>query len=114
MLDEHLADGVVGEVGVDGLAAELGEGLEVFAVGGVLRVLGFEDFGYAVGEVGDFFGELEDGLFPVDLVGLAVLEEELEDFDEVIRPGEVAVEGDAVVLVEDGAVGGLEEDVGEG
>jgi len=43
-----------------------------------------------------------------------MIEEELEDFDEVFGFGEVAVEGDAVVLVEDGAVGGLEEDVGEG
>ena len=61
-------------------------------------------------------------------MGLAVLKEELEDFDEVFGFGEVAVEGDAVVLVgdavvlvgdavvlvEDGAVGGLEEDIGEG
>jgi hypothetical protein len=45
----------------------------------------------------------EDGFFPIDLVRLAVLEEELEDFDEVFGFGEVAVELDQVVLVEDGA-----------
>ncbi len=70
---------------------------------GVLRVFVVEDFGDALGEVGDLLGELEDGLFPVDLVGLAVLEEELEDFYEVFGVVEGAVEGDAVVLVEDGA-----------
>ena len=54
MLDEHLADRGVGEVGVDGLAAEFGEGLKVFAEVGILLVFGFEDVGYAAGEVGDF------------------------------------------------------------
>jgi len=49
MLDEHLADGVVGEIGVDGLAAEFGESEEVFAEGGVLFVLGFQDEGDAFG-----------------------------------------------------------------
>ena len=113
MLDEHLADGVVGEVGIDGLAAEFGEGLEVLAEGGILLVLGFEDGGDAASEVGDLVGELGDGLFPVGDVGVAVVEEKVEDFDQVLGPGDVAVEGDAVVLIEDGAVGGLEEDVGQ-
>jgi hypothetical protein len=114
VLDEHLLDGEVGEVGVDRLAAEVGEGLELFTEVGVLLVLGFEDFSDASGEVRDLLGELEDGFFPIDFVGQAMLEEVLEDFDEVFGFGKVAVEGDTVVLVEDGAVGGLEEDVGEG
>lgn len=114
MLDEHFADGIVGEVGVDGLAAEFGEGGEVFAEGGVLAELVFEDFGYAVGEVGDLGGELGNGIFPVDFVGLLVFEEEFEDFDELFRGGDGVVEDDAAVLVEDGVAGGLEEDVGEG
>ena len=42
-----------------------------------------------------------------------MLEEELQDFDEAFGACEVAVEGDAAVLVEDGAGGGLEEYVGE-
>jgi hypothetical protein len=40
------------------LGEEVGEGLEFFAEVGVLLVLGLGDFGYAAGEVGDFFGEL--------------------------------------------------------
>ena len=97
VLDEHLLDGGVGEVGVDGLAAEVGEGLELCAEVGVLLVLGVEDGGDPEGEVGDLFRELEDGLFPVDLVGLAVVEEELQDFDEAFGLDQIAVEGDAVV-----------------
>jgi hypothetical protein len=83
VLDEHFADGAVGAVGVDGLAAELGEGLEVFAEGGVLLVLGLKNVRDAGGKFGDFLCELGDGGLPIYLVGLAVLEEELEDFDEV-------------------------------
>jgi hypothetical protein len=37
----------------------------------------------AGGKFGDFLCELGDGGLPIYLVGLAVLEEELEDFDEV-------------------------------
>jgi hypothetical protein len=81
----------------------VGEGLEVLAEGGILLVFGFEDFGDAAGEVGDLVGELGDGFFPVGDVGVAVVEEELENFDQVFGLGEVAVEGDAVVLIEDGA-----------
>ena len=114
VLHEHLADAVVGEVGVDGLAAEFGEGLKVFAEGGILLELAFEDPGYAFGEIGDLLGELDDGFFPVDLVRLFVLEEELENLDELFGRGDGVVEGDAVALVEDGVAGGLEEDVAEG
>ncbi len=113
VLDEHFADGIVGELGVDGLAAECGKGREVVAEGGVLCELPFEDGGYAPGEVGDLFGEAGDGFFPVDLVRLFVLEEELEDGDEIFRVGDGVVEDDSLALVEDGAAGGLEEDVGE-
>ena len=41
-------------------------------------------------------------------------EEELEDLDELAGRGDGVVEGDAVALMEDGAAGGLEEDVGGG
>jgi hypothetical protein len=105
MLDEHLADGVVGEVGIDGLAAEFGEGLEVLAEGGILLVFGFEDGSDAASEVGNLVGELGDGLFPVRNVGVAIVEKKLENFDQVFGLGEVAVERDAVVLIEDGSGG---------
>ncbi len=41
--------------------------------------------GHAVGEFGDFVSELGDGVFPVGIVRLLVVEEELEDFDELFR-----------------------------
>ena len=75
-----------------------------FAEGLVLGVFLLEDAGDAVGEVGDLFGELDDGVFPVDFVRLAVVEEEGEDFDELFGVGDGVVEGDEVVLIEDGAV----------
>ena len=104
-------DGRVGEVGIDGLAAEVGEGLEVLAEGGVALVFFGEDFVDAGGEFGDFGGELSDGILPVGNVWLLVVEEELEDFDELCGIGDGFVEGYAVVLVEDGVGGILEERV---
>src|ERR1035441_5897428 len=65
VLDEHLADGVAIEVGDDGFAAEFGERLEILAEGGIPLVFGFEDGGDTPGEVGNLFGELGDGVFPV-------------------------------------------------
>ncbi len=53
VLDQHPA-GVAGEVGVDGLAAKFGEGLKVFAEGGVLLVFGFADCRHTAGEVALF------------------------------------------------------------
>ena len=77
MLDEHVLNGGVGEVWIDRLAAEIGEGLEVLAEGGVALVLVGEDFVYAGGEFGNFGGELGDSILPVGDVGLLVFEEEL-------------------------------------
>ena len=114
VLDEHLLDGGVGEARVDGLAAKFGEGGEAGAELRVFLVLGFENFGDAFGEFGSFFGELGDGYIPVDLVGLAVFEEESEDFDEGFGGVDWTVEGLEGALIEDGMVGRLEEDVGEG
>jgi len=108
VLDEHVLDGGVGEVGIDGLAAEVGEGLEVLAEGGVALVFFGEDFVDTGGAFGDFGGELGDGILPVGDVGLFVVEEELEDFDELFRVGDGIVEGDAAVLIEDGVGRGLE------
>jgi hypothetical protein len=114
MLHKHVADAVVGEVGIDGLAAEFGERLEVFAESPVAIVLGQQQGLDGSGEVFYLGGELVDGVFPVGDVGLLMIEEELEDVNEFFGVGEVTVEGDAAVLIEDGASWRLEEGVGEG
>lgn len=47
-------------------------------------------------------------------MGLTVVEEALEDFDELFGRGDGVVEGDAVVLIEDGAGGDWKRMLGEG
>jgi hypothetical protein len=84
MLDEHLADRVVVQVGVDGLAAELGEGVKVFAERSVFFVLRFEDGCDALGQLGNLLRKLSDGLFPVGYVGQLVIEEEFEDVNQLV------------------------------
>jgi hypothetical protein len=76
-------------------------------------VLGSQNIRDPSGEVRYLFGKLLDRFFPVHLVGLAVIEEKLERLDEGFRLGEVAVQGDAVVLIQHGTGRRLEEDICE-
>jgi len=105
VLDEHLFDGVIFEVGVDGFAADIGEGGEALDESLVGFALGRDELHGSGGYVGDFDGELADCIFPFLDVGLAVFEEISKDFDELFRGGDVVVECDDAVLVESG-VGG--------
>jgi len=114
VLDEHLVYCFVFEAGVDGFAAEVGEGGEGFAECLVGAVLFGDEFERAVSDVWDAGGEFADGAVPVFLVRLAVFEKGAEDIDELYGFGDFPVEFDAVVLDEQGVGGGLEEDVGAG
>ena len=114
MLDQHLPYSVVVEVRINGLAAQLGEGIKVLAECGILFVLRFEDCRDAFGQLWNLLRELGDGLFPVGYVGQLVVEEEFEDVNQLVGGFDGVVEGDAVVLIEDGVAGRLEERVGEG
>ena len=80
---------------------------------GVFGVPGFEDLGHAFGELRDALGEVLDGVFPDEMVGLAVLEEKPQEVDELIGFGKITVEGNKVILMEDGATGSLKKNVGE-
>lgn len=112
VLDEHLFYGRVFEIGVDGVAAEVGEGGEALDEGAVGFVLGFNDGHCALGHLRDAQGEFADGAVPFFDDRFAELEEGVQDVDELLRVGDVGVVRDAAVLDEDGAGGGLEEDVG--
>ena len=99
------------EVGVDGLSAEVGEGIiggAVFRVGLALVCEDREDVG---GEFGELAGELLDGFAPVGDVLMLVGKEKLQDVDQLLRRSDGLVEGDAVVLVEDCVVRRLKQSV---
>ncbi len=68
----------------------------------------------AFGDVGNALGEFAGGAVPAIVVGLAPLEEEAENVDELLRVFNGVVEGDAAVLKEEGVGGALEEDIGAG
>ena len=87
MLDEHLADGVVGEVGVDGLAAERGEGLECFAEAGVTLQLCVERLDRTSCQFRNALRELPNCILPVRECWVGVVEEELENLDQIVGLG---------------------------
>ena len=114
VLDEHFLDGLVAEVGVEGGAAEGGKVGEGSDKGGVGLALGVNDLLEAAAQVGDLLLEVGDGLVPFLVDGLGVGEELVDDLGQVFGIGEIGVEGGLAVLEQEGAVGGLEEDVGIG
>ena len=78
VLDEHLLDGIFGEVGIDGLAAERVEGVKALAEGAVALLFGLDEMLRSVGQLGDALLKLADGGFPFVVIGLAVGEELVE------------------------------------
>ena len=65
VLDEHLLDGFVGEVGVDGLAAEGVEGIEALDEGGIGASLLLDILLDRLGELRDVVLEVGDGFVPL-------------------------------------------------
>ena len=115
MLDEHGLDGFDREVGIDGLAANVVEGVEALDELGVGAALGFDLVFHALGDGGDALFEVGDGFVPFFVVGLAIAEEDFEQLDEVAAVADVFVQPLAdAVLEEDGLLGGLKDDVGFG
>jgi hypothetical protein len=112
MLDEHLFDGFVFEVGVDGFSAEVGEGGEAFDEDLVCLALRFDECHCSSRDLGNALGEFADGAVPVFLMGLAIFKERTEDVNEFDGIDDFAVELDVSVLDEKGVGGGLEGDVG--
>ena len=114
VLDEHLIDGGLREVGVEAAAAEVEEVGEGLLEGGV-GLVGLVDLLLeALGEVGDALFELIDGLLELLDLGLDVAEELEEEFGEGGRVFHVGREDELAGLVEDGGLVVLEDDVGEG
>ena len=111
MLNQHLLDRGLGQVGIDRLAAffkELGEGGDKAAIGLPLIL---DQLRQAAPDVGHFVFELGDCLLPGGVLLRAVAEEGLERLDQLGRFGQVGVQRQALVLPEDGALRRLEEDV---
>jgi hypothetical protein len=111
VLDEHLLDGGVGEIGIDAAPGELRKVGKRLDETPVCFALLFDDFDEAAGEFGNAVPKLADGALPFGVRGRCVAEEGVESVNEGLRLGEVGVEGKGVVLEQEGAARGLEEDV---
>ena len=111
VLEQHLADVGVGDVGADGLAAEVqeeGGGVLVVGVAGLGVGDGLAEALQDGGEVGL---ELLAGLAELFDLGQLVVQEAADEAVELARAGHVDAHGLVAVLDEDGGLGVLEEDV---
>ena len=111
MLDDHLLHGGVGEVGVEGLAAEPGEvvkGLNEARVGKILPADQFQEGG---GVLRQSIFELGHGLLPFLKMGRLIIEEGFEGLNQRFRAGDILIKILPAILVNDGPMRGLEENV---
>ena len=111
VLDEHHVHRVAAEVGVERFAAKLVEVLEGHLEAGVVLVGLFDFFLQARAESGDAVLEFLDGFLERFDFGLDVLVEVVDEARELGGVGKVGAEYLALVLVEDGLLSVLEDDV---
>ena len=111
MLDDHFLDCGFGKVWVQRVAAEGEEGREGGLELRAFLALAADDFREAVADLGDALLEIVRGLFPLLVNWMAPGKEEAEDVDQFFRVAQVGFEKAFAVLIEDGVVRRLEEDV---
>ena len=111
VLDDHLLDGLDGDVGIERAAAE---GTEIFKRGDEFLVglaFLFDEGFQACANLRDFVFEFLDGLFPFRDGGRGEFQKQGEDFDKVVGFGQVGFPKPFAVLVKHGAVGLPEKNV---
>lgn len=111
MLDEHLLDGVFGDVRVDRRTVYVGEVVERPLEALVGAALLADQLQEPLRQFGDLVLELRDGMLPLFVGGRLVLHERLDRLDKRLGLSDVVVEDFPIVLPNDGVVGGLEEDI---
>lgn len=111
MLDQHPLNRFLREIGIYGLAAEC---VEVFKTANERRVallLLVNRFLDGGGEFGDALGEIADCCLPLFNMRRFVIEELIDDVNQRCGAGNVFVNYAGSALIEDGTLGGLENNV---
>ena len=111
MLHQHALDGFFREIGIDGLPAK---GVEVVEAADECRIPAaffIDSFLDGGGQLRNALREIRDRLLPLLNVGSLVVEELIDDLDEGFGAGDVFVEDARAALIENGAFGGLKDDV---
>ncbi len=114
VLDEHLFDGLLREVRIDRLAAQVVEPAERFAETLVRPALFLNQLGQRAAELRYLRLKVLDRLLPLLVGRRLVLEKERERPDQLFGVRQVGVQDFTVVLPEDGAHRGLKENVARG
>ncbi len=114
VLHEHFIDRCAAHVGIKRGATEFQETGEGGDKGFVVGMFLLDALHKALRQVGDAFFEVGHGMFKGGDVGGGIVEEGIEYGDEFFGVGQVYVEGEFVVLVEDGTARVLKDGVGDG
>ena len=114
VLREHPFHLCLGEIRVNRVSALLMEVRERLSEFGGILAFGLNECLQFRAEFGDGILECVDGIIPLGKILLRVGEEGFKELDEIARFRDVQVEDKRAVLVEDGAMRGLEDDVFRG
>lgn len=91
MLNQHLFDGLFGEIRIDGLAAQFVKACEGITKTRVCFVLRFNQFRQRRAELRQLLLKIRDGLLPLFVSGRLIFKKELERFDELLRVVQIRV-----------------------